>query len=214
MSTRGLVGFHHNGVTKAQYNHFDSFPGDLGQQVLQDLQTAGLDLDQLREIFAAIVLVTNERERPTPQQQDQYRRFANTGVSESSLDDWYCLLRETQGGLRAWLQDGCRHMIDSADFIRDSVSCEYAYIVDLDAGQFEAYRGFQKQPHQDGRYCEGEPDQYGYYSCRLVRSWPLDQLPTTEELEAAFEQGTRATSDPSGLQVYVNRVKGVRKLEV
>ena len=212
MGTRGLVGFHHNGVTKAQYNHFDSYPDGLGQQVLQNLRDAALSLDQLRAIFATIVLVTNERERPTPLQQDQYRRFADTGVSTGSLDDWYCLLRETQGGLRAWLQDGCRHMIDGADFIGDSLSCEYAYVVDLDAGRFEAYRGFQKQLHRDGRYCAAEPDQYGYYPCRLVRSWPLDQLPTVEELAAAFDPNSN--KDPTGAQIYINRVKGVRKLEV
>lgn len=35
MSTRGFVGFIHNGEIKGWYNHYDSFPGGLGYDVLK-----------------------------------------------------------------------------------------------------------------------------------------------------------------------------------
>jgi len=187
MGTRGLIGFHYLGVTKAQYNHFDSYPDALGQQAIQDLQEHDLTIDQLRALFIGIVLVANDRERPTLEQQQRYRKFADTNVSTSSLDDWYCLLRNTQDGLAAWLSGDCQHMQDGADFIDSSLFCEYAYIVDLDEGRFEAYQGFQRQPHQQGRYAR-EDAVDGYYPCALVASWPLDRLPTTAELKAAYEE--------------------------
>lgn len=33
MGTRGMYGFYRNGVTKATYNHFDSYPEWLGKKL-------------------------------------------------------------------------------------------------------------------------------------------------------------------------------------
>ena len=39
---------------------------------------------------------------------------------------------------------------NSIDFARDSLFCEYAYVVDLTRNTLEAYKGFQKSPAPQG----------------------------------------------------------------
>ena len=73
-------------------------------------------------------------------------------------------------------------MIDNLSFIKDSLFCEYAYIVNLDTDQLEFYCGFQHKPDETNRYgCE---ENRGYYPCRMVACFPLDVIAhgTVEEI--------------------------------
>jgi hypothetical protein len=114
------------------------------------------------------------------------------GVAEQTVNDWYCLLREAQGGLLAWISaEGSdtpplRIMFDSSNFLADSLFCEYAYIINLDDKTFEVYEGFQKTPG-NGRYAQlmtdwqrtkevkGEFDER-YYGVSLIATIPLAQV--------------------------------------
>lgn len=53
-------------------------------------------------------------------------------------------------------------------------------IRDLDNGLFEVYRGFQKRPHQQGRFAKNACESSGYYPVGLVKSYSLKALPTTD----------------------------------
>src|SRR5688500_15970553 len=94
MGTRGLLAFHLNGETKAQYNQHDSYPDWLGVQVLKFLR--GQDFDELRLLVAALQVV-DSNSKPTTEQIDALRKYANRNVDSGALDNWYVLLRETQG---------------------------------------------------------------------------------------------------------------------
>jgi len=80
-----------------------------------------------------------------------HKQFSNIRVSEQSLDDWYCLLRNVQGELKPYINGSIQHLIDSQDFIKDSLFCEWGYIINLDDNVLEVWRGFQKEP-QNNRY--------------------------------------------------------------
>ena len=43
-------------------------------------------------------------------------------------------------------------MTNDISFIRNSLYCQYAYIVNLDEGVLECYVGFQKKPQKENRY--------------------------------------------------------------
>jgi hypothetical protein len=173
LGTRGAYGFHVDGQDKATYNHGDSYPSGLGVTLLNFLRTA--DIAALKEVAKSVRLV-DDKVKPTPQEIEKYKVWANTGVSSGKLDEWYVLLRESMGEPDAWLA-GCDVMLDGgATFMQDSLYCEWAYLINLDDGVFEVYKGFNKDPMAPGRYARSLSGSGGYAGVRLIDSIPLEQL--------------------------------------
>lgn len=171
MGTRGAYGFRIDGVDKVTYNHSDSYPSGLGKDIADFcVETKGIDLKP----FARGIRMVNEVTPPTPDEIRKYHEFLNDQVGECTDKDWYCLLRQTQGDLQPYL-DGLDVMIDSKGFLKDSLFCEWAYIINLDDGVLEIYEGFNKQAGGAGRYAGGEPDN-GYYGVKLLYTWPLAEI--------------------------------------
>jgi hypothetical protein len=189
VGTRGFIGFVADGVEKIAYNHWDSYPEGLGADVLRWLRkVAGLDLgvDTLRASVRALRVV-DPSSTPTAEDIERLRPFTDLNVSSKSLDDWYCLLRGTQGDPAAMLRAGV--IEDAFDFPTDSLFAEWGYVVDLDANVFEVYEGFQHSAHDKGRFA-GRTDNRvsdGYYPVALVKSWPLAELPDDDSFAQSFE---------------------------
>jgi hypothetical protein len=190
MSTRGFIGFVVDGTEKITYNHFDSYPSGLGTTVLDWLRKEHRGHVQRK---AGELRVVAADSTPTAEDIERLRGYANLNVGEQTVESWYVLLRETQGNPAAILDAGV--LIDGSSFPLDSVFAEYGYLVDLDSNTFEAYRGFQKEEHDKGRFADREPfvpewrkDQpVEYWPCALVASWPLDALPTDDEFCVAID---------------------------
>lgn len=179
MGTRGFIAFAANGELKVAYNHYDSYPSGLGSSILKWLQKTLSASDtapfQLREQIKALRVIKHG-EKPTPEDVKRLRPWTDLGVSEQSTDDWYCLLRNTQGNVSAMLAAGV--IEDSGYFPADSLFAEWGYVIDLDGdGGFEVYRGFQKSPHTRGRFASTTPTTAGYYPVALVARWALADLP-------------------------------------
>lgn len=177
MGTRGLYGFRKNGVDKTTYNHWDSYPECLGRTVVRFcLETPE---DQMSKMYDQIELV-DEDSSATPEQ-IAFCRKTNTpdlSVGDRSESSWYCLLRNIQGDLNSLKNiiqsEGKGYMIDNSSFIKDSLFCEYAYIINLDDHILEYYEGFQKEPDEAGRYgCEQKA---GYYPCKLIGQVSLNDI--------------------------------------
>jgi hypothetical protein len=192
MGTRGMWGYVIEGEEKFAYNHFDSYPSCLGAELLEHVR--GADLDDLREKSRALQLVTDE----TPPTLEQQERMVALGAYDGAVStgrptEWYSLLRNTQGDPELTLKAGL--MEDGHEFAIDSLFCEWAYVIDLDAGQFEVYEGFQKSAHDRGRFADradpgllnGSADGRTYYPVALVAQWPLDALPSADEFQAKLE---------------------------
>lgn len=159
-----------NGKDKLTYNHWDSYPSGLGIDIVKAIQKAGIE--ELRNGFDKIVLV-NEDIKPTPEQIEKLKKYADTDVSSRNLEEWYVLLRNLQGDILANIEAG--YMIDSHDFMVDSLFCEWAYIVNLDTNKLEVYEGFQELPHEKGRYAVVNAKD-GYFPCALIREFDLDKV--------------------------------------
>lgn len=194
MGTRGFVGFIVDGDEKVAYNHLDSYPPGLGVAVLTWLRVARDNVPALREQVKKLQVVDPDS-TPTGQDIERLSEYADTSVSRGRLDDWYTLLRETQGNPHAILEAGV--IEDASGFPADSLFCEYGYLVDLDAEVFETYQGFQTSPHNRGRFAALPlPREYtatpDYYPVALAASWPLAELPSEEELCTALGCGDEA----------------------
>jgi hypothetical protein len=193
MGTRGCFGVRINRKDKISYNQYDSYPSGLGCGIARDIvvaRTVDPAFVQWKELAGKLILVKEDGKKPTPQQIKQLKEYADLGVGEQSYDDWYCLLRNLQGELAKTLEAG--YCLDSKGFLRNSLFCEWAYVVNLDSMVLEVYRGFQDAPHRSGRYARRKlpKDEYcskQYYPVALVKTFPLAEI-TPEQLKTFYEE--------------------------
>lgn len=180
MSTRGTISFRINGEDKLAYNHSDSYPSGLGEDFVQQVKELIKDPEKLKTQVQNLRMVSKKSSAPTVEDIKKLSRWTDLNVSEQSTSDWYCLLRNSQGSLIDILK--CGYMLDAEGFILDSLFCEYAYILNLDDGIVEFYKGFQNKKHNKGRYGQlTNPPKYAgqepYYGCALVGTFPMDKIP-------------------------------------
>jgi len=190
MGTRGVYGFRLNGEDLVQYNHWDSYPSGLGITILDFIRST--TTDEMRKIAQGLILV-DEDSKPTPEQIDECRQYLDLGVSKQSPYDWYCLLREAQGKPAAW-KDGLQYVIDSHEFMADSLFCEWAYCINLDDETLEVYKGYNTNPNAPGRYTRKghykAHDGTIFYGVALIRTIPLSeiQVMSDEEIQALVDE--------------------------
>ena len=60
MSTRGIYGFHINGTDKLAYNHADSYPQQLGLNILGEL-SAVTDWDRIKQLTTDLIPIHETR---------------------------------------------------------------------------------------------------------------------------------------------------------
>lgn len=157
MSTNGAVGFRIDGIDKIAYNHFDSYPD------------GGLGEEVVEFIRGWLALGRDEMRA-----QARALRVINEPVEENE-----------EGDLAGYLAAGV--IPDCAWFLADSLFCAWAYVINLDDFTFEVYRGYQPQPHTNGRYSTLPPrdrerrEKSGtvYYPVALVGTFPLEDIPQT-----------------------------------
>jgi len=185
MGTRGAVGFRSENQDRVQYNHFDSYPSGLGQDVLTFISKS--NIDDLQKIASSIQLV-NQDDVPSQSQIEDCQKWTDLTVGEGTNESWYCLLRNAQGNLKAYAE-GLKYMLDAHDFLIDSLFCEYAYIINVDTKELEIYSGFnEKSRIRMGRYAKlqvekGRP--YDYYGVVLIQTIPLDKIIGASELDVS-----------------------------
>lgn len=187
MGTRGAIGFRHNGRDKIVYNHFDSYPDCLGEEIVTLAKVVATRIPEIAGLVAGWRPIDKD-EKPTPEiiAKAKAMDIIDLKVSNRSTDDWYCLTRGAQGDLLKLLELGVFEPSD--DFLTDSLFCEYAYIINLDDGTLEFYQGFNKNWKAAGRYASRAPKTYKrpfdgkrervkYAGVELVGTAPLGAIP-------------------------------------
>lgn len=188
MGTRHLIAVQLDGGYKiAQYGQWDGNPAGQGVGVLGFLSHWD------RPAFEAKL-------RQCRFLTDAEMEAKRKAVSESGLSElWeklYPELSRNTGSDILMLVQNAEHglqLYDNSLFATDSLMCEWAYVIDLDKNRLEVYEGFNKEPlHADARFAgltTEKPCSDGtqYYQVRKIAEWPLDALPTVEELIAACD---------------------------
>lgn len=151
MGTRGLIGIRIGQKDFLTYNHFDSYPDGLGNDVVEFVRKNIKKLPKLKEKALQMRFV-KEDSKPDAATIAKAKKLKllDLGVGSQSADDWYCVLRGAQGNIGAYLDLGV--MTDSNDFALDSLFCEYAYILNFDTDEIEFYKGFNNSWEAEGRY--------------------------------------------------------------
>lgn len=180
MGTRGSVGIVSGGKFRGVYNHSDSYPGGLGDDVVsfvKEVNKTKTGWARLKRNIAKVEPITDKK--PTPEEIEAYKQYADLSVSNQSYEDWYCLLRNIQGmqTFAEILKGNLKHA-SFDDFVKDSLFCEYAYVINLDDNTIEFYKGFQTSPQEGNRFGT-EPSKPGgeYYPCAMVGKCPLKKIP-------------------------------------
>ena len=130
MGTRGKFGFFYKGKYYICYNNYDSYPSSLGVHLILELIRA--DLDEWIKLLENITEVSEDI-KPTPEDIEKLEKYTDLTVSDESTEDWYCLLKMTQGSFYRVLHSG--YMENVHDVPKDE---EYIYVLDLDEKVFRA----------------------------------------------------------------------------
>lgn len=189
MGTRGFIGFVAGEQEKIAYNHWDSYPSGLGLKVLAFAREAVTRPDVLGTAIRALRVVDPDS-TPTKEDIQRFSQFSWGAAEHGGSQDlrtgqeWYDLLHETQGDIAAILEAGV--IEDASGFPLDSLFAEWGYIIDTSGdGWLEVYEGFQKLPHDRGRFAARQAisnrSSGPYYPVALRVRWPLTALPSDEE---------------------------------
>lgn len=200
MSTRGLMGHKLNGQYHGTYNHDGSYPAGLGKKVIDFilLMNKAEKWEQLINKLPQMQII-DENKDALPELAEHYeQKFGSGGLWGHSKAEWYNLLRKLQGTGYYWaITEGMlEHMPDNIDFIRDSLFCEYAYIINLDDMTLELYCGWQKKmpPNSPFKRLKGNE----YAPCKKIGEMKLADITNADqayETMSAFyraEEGNEA----------------------
>lgn len=178
MSTRGLIGFRINDADKLAYSHSDSGPDTLGFKVLKELHGVD-DWDGVRKRINSLHSIPETRalNEHSSMAETEIRRHFPDLEYRNTPKNFYDLYQPLQGTLKPYLDGELMFMPDASDFIHNSRHCEWAYIANLDEGLFEVWKGLQTKPDTDENRYGAEADRMGYYPCKMLIGYHLDDLP-------------------------------------
>lgn len=176
MGTRSLTCVVLDGKFKvAQYGQFDGYPSGQGTTALEIMRNI-VNENQLERF--------KEKVRALSQLTDAELTQADYVSMEigNAFDEQHPELSRRTGAeiLSLVLNSDITCVQIREDFANDSLFCEWCYVIDLDQGLFEVYRGFQMRPHSDGRFAKNTCKHSGYYPVGLVKSYSLKTLPTAD----------------------------------
>lgn len=168
----------------AQYGQWDGYPSGAGKTILDFL--SGWDRSKFEQKLMSSSFITYEEIAAINE------TIRAEGLTDAWQKRWPSLTRDTGADILALIQNAPEVMKlkNSLSFAADSLFCEWAYVLDLDANKLEVYKVFNKTPLADTDRFFGvkEPDvEDGYYPVRKVAEYALSGLPDVEAMEKDCE---------------------------
>ena len=189
MSTRGIYGLVVDDKVKVGYNHFDSYPENLGLIALSSCNRIASDFDNYYAKAEQVRRVDPD-DVPTSRQVKKFENYLaeHWMRNDKEKPSWYDLLHALQGDFLGTINLG--FINDNRAFAGDSLFCEWGWLINFDDRCLECYRGFvpygEGIPLSEGRFADMEPEiaahrtnQYG--PIHLLGTFPFDSLPDEED---------------------------------
>jgi hypothetical protein len=195
MGTRHLTCVVKGGEYKvAQYGQWDGYPSGQGSTILDFLHKAPEGWE--RKIDGCTWIDGDELKAKWVEcGADPDSDLVSFDVSSVFAEKYPELSRDTGARVLQLIADSDNglKLENSLSFANDSLFCEYAYVVDLDKGTFEVYKGFNSNPLDAGErfYSENPPrysyDKTPYYPVKHKFTFQLSSLPSEAEFLATLE---------------------------
>ena len=183
MGTRNLIAVISNEEVKvAQYGQWDGYPIGQGMKIYQNLKDK--DLDLFKENVNKCSWITEEQRKQCwldiiTDEEDKKKYLETGSVNYKYVDKFNLkygqLSRDTGANVLGmiYLNNGLT-LLNDYEFGKDSLYCEWAYIIDLDKNILEIYQGFNKAKLKETeRFYTEESDRMGYYGCKLLATFNL-----------------------------------------
>lgn len=208
MGTRHLICVVVNDEIKlAQYGQWDGYPEGQGVKVLEFvrwLKEPGA-LSKAVEVFSSLEVASPEDVIQSwiacgaDEQRIRSDGMVSFEIGQVHKTKFPEYSRDTGANVLPMIMDraaeGRPVKIQSVDpsFAADSLFCEWAYVVDLTNKRLEVFKGFQKAPHNKGRFAalpldtnrDGTPS--GYWPVAEVCRFEFDDLPANGTFVAVLQ---------------------------
>ena len=198
MGTRNLTAVMVDGEYKvAQYGQWDGYPSGQGATILEFLRS--LDEEKMKRFVKKVKAVGELSDEENLKQwaecgSDPDSDYVTEEVSKKHTKKYPESSRDTGGKILSVILEKKAGIFlnNEIDFVSDSLFCEWAYVVDLDANTFEVFEGFNKTPLENDERFANFSDQckQEYYPVKLRKKYDLDKLPTVEEMVKELEGET------------------------
>lgn len=206
MGTRNLTIVIRKGEVKmAQYGQWDGYLGGVGRDIAVALKKT--DLPTLRKAFDKCVFISADKLKNYWKECGADSDWVTLEVSEQFQSRYPLLSRDYSGGkaisliLSAAKQRAPIELFSKEKFAADSLFCEWAYVVDLDKGNVEVYKGFNQEPLtkkdrffylQEESKKENPDDKY--YPVKLLKKYKIKDftLRAVNTLEAKLNKEAEA----------------------
>lgn len=190
MGTRNLTAVFVDGEYKiAQYGQWDGYPEGQGLTCLKFAWNV-LANKENRKAFADKVRSCSWI---TQEEIDRRNAMIKSGEVKDWTKVWPELSRDTCADILALVAKSENGLLlnNNITFAADSLFCEWAWVIDLDAGTFEGYRGFNQTTDltpEDRFYFLVDKQKGEYNAIILAAKWSLDDLPGKDAFLAAFKE--------------------------
>jgi hypothetical protein len=130
------IGFKIDGQNLLAYSHWGGYPESQGIETLTFARHVA-DWDALREVVRGLIEVDSSA-FPNADELAQYHAQTGGQYHDNQVggkNDWYALLRNTQGNLGLILKSGYIANLN------DNSMPDYTFLIDLDSSEFISYDG-------------------------------------------------------------------------
>lgn len=172
----------------AQYGQWDGYPGGQGIDVLNFLHTRSLMAfkEKVKNTYWLTAEQVNETWEACGKNPEQ--DWVSMGIFNLHTKLFPNLSRDTGSKILDLILDneGRLGLWNSLEFAKDSLFCEWCYVIDLDKNTLEIFKGFNNDPldpserfYFDGAFETSRSDpETRYYPVRQVQEFDLDNLPS------------------------------------
>lgn len=185
MSTQGIVIIRKNGLDKGMRIIHDAYPKCVGQDVIDLIKTTDLNLlYNLMSVYDETVISEDDEEYPDEPEPFSYN------ACRLAVNNQSCL----------WVS------ATAAEFITNSLFCEYGYVIDLDRELLFFYVGLQETPQDRNPYGSSPVKQYErdneYYPCRQALAFTFDYVRHTRAGSVIDDMERSQRENPHEIRYY------------